>query len=112
MPRESKSSARIHPMPYTSHSRLPALTLQPLKQTTNSGPGLGFFQSLKDGIGLGAGSAIGNRIVNSIAGSASASTSTSTSQSVSEQLPVTRVSEFKKCMEDTYQNYEACKDLL
>ena len=64
----SKSSSKITPPKYHS-SMGPIMSSSQLPSYTTSTPG--FFQTMKEGFALGAGSTIGSKVVNSIFGSTS-----------------------------------------
>jgi hypothetical protein len=66
------------------------------------------LQAAKEGFALGAGSAIGNRIMNSVVDSIGKIISSSPA---STTAPTTTVTDFKNCMEKTY-DYDTCKSYL
>jgi hypothetical protein len=82
MPRSSNKS--IISKPAVNNSAL---------QTGNEPPNL--FSSIKQGFGFGLGSSIAHNIFD-----------------IKEAKPQPAITEFKQCMEKTYNNYEECQSIL
>jgi len=100
MPRSERTRPVTKPaFPTVSHSAPNPITIQAQKPT--------MFSAIKDGLGFGIGASIARNIVDSVMKpNEQRPMAGTTAVAGANHLPVT---EFKNCMEKTYNNYDECR---